>query len=396
MKRRTFLAGVPALATGLALGNAFLRADTNEDKGIRIDQPFHGAVLHERLKEPVTGVVKNADGKPFALKIRVTGEAPEGVAVSVNGVLAKRDGKRFEAEIELKDRETEIVVTTPAQRHSVKVWWLKNSFPRYRFTMDDVLYCLREISQKPSRSLFDEYFFKNIRELHRKFGTKFALNLFYSTGDGFDLSMVPDRYKGEFRDNADWLRLLFHADKEFPNKPYKDVAPERILSDMEMVRREVVRFAGEQTYLPVNVIHFGEYPASAWKPLYDAGVRVLSNAVSEKNERFGMDLERRRYLGNHDFLVDFDSGMVFGKVDMVLNLVPLDKVEPTLREIVADPNRAEFVDLLTHEQYFWPFYKRYLPDHWDRLETAFRFVTERGYKPVFVNDPFLGLEDEKR
>jgi len=34
-----------------------------------------------------------------------------------------------------------------------------------------------------------------------------------------------------------------------------------------------------------------------------------------------------------------------------------------------------------------------LPDHWDRLDQAFAFLAERDYKPVFLNDPPLGLEE---
>jgi hypothetical protein len=44
--------------------------------------------------------------------------------------------------------------------------------------------------------------------------------------------------------------------------------------------------------------------------------------------------------------------------------------------------------VLTHEQYFWPFYVNYLPDHPQRVEQAIKFLTERGYKPVFLQDEF--------
>ena len=63
---------------------------------------------------------------------------------------------------------------------------------------------------------------------------------------------------------------------------------------------------------------------------------------------------------------------------------------PTLEPLAADPNRAEIMDLFTHEQYFWPFYARYLPDHAQRLEAAIRWVTERDYKPVLFHEGFLG------
>jgi hypothetical protein len=48
------------------------------------------------------------------------------------------------------------------------------------------------------------------------------------------------------------------------------------------------------------------------------------------------------------------------------------------------------MDLFTHEQYFWPFYHHHIPDHFARLETAIRWVTELGYEPVFLHEGFLG------
>jgi hypothetical protein len=75
---------------------------------------------------------------------------------------------------------------------------------------------------------------------------------------------------------------------------------------------------------------------------------------------------------------------------MVVNTTPLEKILPTLEAVVADPRQAEIVDLLTHEQYFWPFYKNYLPDHPQRLDRAIGFVAQKGYKPVFLQDGFLG------
>ena len=51
------------------------------------------------------------------------------------------------------------------------------------------------------------------------------------------------------------------------------------------------------------------------------------------------------------------------------------------------------MDLFTHEQYFWPFYRNYIPDHFARLDTALRWVTEHGYKPVFLHEGFLGAPE---
>ena len=84
------------------------------------------------------------------------------------------------------------------------------------------------------------------------------------------------------------------------------------------------------------------------------------------------------------------SGIVFSRISIVCNTVPVDHIAATLEPLAKDPNTAEIMDLFTHEQYFWPFYMNYIPDHPQRIETAIRWVTERGYKPVFFHEGFLG------
>ena len=71
--------------------------------------------------------------------------------------------------------------------------------------------------------------------------------------------------------------------------------------------------------------------------------------------------------------------------------MPLEQIVPKLKRIATDPNQAEIFDLMTHEQYFRPFYSNHLPDHPDRIEAAIRWVTDQGYEPVFLHEGFLGL-----
>ncbi|MCL2742921.1 MAG: hypothetical protein FWE67_03625 [Planctomycetaceae bacterium] len=406
MKRRNFLSSLAGITAGISAGIPAVFAEASADTGIQIAQPFNGAVLHRRLKEPVVGVVEDGSGKPVALKIKVSGEAPSDAAVTINGIATHRNGKTFEAEIELRQEMNDIVVQAKSPSNEtkearVKVLWLKNSEPRYRFTIDDTIFCLREIHRNNYKSIFDDYLLGNLRKMHQKYGTKVALNIFYETSgdeqrlnverEPFNLSMFSDKYKSEWRDNADWLRLLFHAKREFPNEPYKDASAETLIADFVQIEKEIKRFAGEETYLPATVIHWGTIRPETYKPLAAHGVTFLSGYFTKRADGnyqvcYQMDNFRSDYLNRNDFLLDEDSGIVFSKMDMVINTVPLANVVPILEKAVSDPNTAEFLDLMTHEQYFWSFYKNYLPDHWERLDRAFAFAAERGYKPVFLND----------
>jgi hypothetical protein len=385
--RRNFLRTAVAGTTAIALSKP-KRSSAGAFETVRIEEPFHGAVLNRRHGE------KLANG----LKIRVSGRAPMRDRVTVNGKPTRRAGSRFSSDVVLKDKETEIVSVSQGDfgkhEHRVRVIWDRHSQPRYRFSIDDNSFFLRDIAQKNYKSLFDCFYLDILRKLHTKYGARFVLNIYYTTEDGFILAQFPDRYKSEWRDNSDWLKLAFHAHSNEPARPYQYAPASRLIADLDKVAEQILRFAGKQTYSPPTVIHWGMVQPTALKPLYERGVRVLSgyfrlyNGVWDVN--YLLDDVRSEYLSRHDALMDFDSGIVFSRVDIVCNSTPLERIVPTLEPLAKDPNRAEIMDLFTHEQYFWKFYPNYIPDHAQRLDAAIRWVTEQGYKPVFFHEGFLG------
>ncbi len=388
--RRRFLKMMSAGTAGVVLANG-RQAGAGPSEPFRIHEPFHGAVLNRRLG-------KEADG---GLWIQVRGEAPVRDTVTVNGSPTARAGNSFFSEILLRDKETEIVAATEGstgrREHRLRVVWDKNSRPRYRFSIDDNSFFLRDIAKKKYGSLFDCFYLKMLRDLHAKYRTKFVLNCYYTTGDGFDLTKFSDRYKGEWRDNADWLRLAFHAFANDPDRPYQYADAAKLTADLELVAGEIRRFAGEEVYSPPTVIHWGMVQPAALNPLYERGVRVLSGYFERVptgwDVNYLFDDDRSEYLSRHDALMDFPSGIVFSKIDIVVNTVPVDKIVPTLEPLTQDPNRAEIMDFFTHEQYFWPFYFNYIPDHPQRMDAALRWVTEHGYEPVHYHEGFLGIKE---
>jgi len=390
MKRRCFLKNLAAGTAGIILGNQ--RTNVAGSSGsIFIEEPFHGAVLNHRLGEQKDG----------GLKINVSGRSANGGLrdqVTINGLPAKRTGSRFAAEIVLGKKQTEIVALSKGSaghyEHRIKVVWDRYSQPRYRFSIDDNSFFLRDIARQKYASLFDCFYLKMLHDLHVKYGTRFVLNIYYATEDGFDLSQFPDRYKGQWQDNADWLKLAFHAYANEPDRPYQYAPAQKLIEDFDKVAEQIHRFAGEQTYSPPTVIHWGMVQPSAFKSLAERGVRVLSGFFRQLNGiwdvNYLLDNERSEYLSRHDALMDFESGIIFSKVDIVCNNTPIERIVPTLEAVAKDPNTAEIMDLFTHEQYFWPFYRNYIPDHGQRLDVAIRWVTENGYKPVFFHEGFLG------
>lgn len=354
----------------------------------RIETPFHGAVLNRHHGQQTDS----------GLTVPVRGQAPLRDRVTVNGTPARREGTAFLSEVTLRDKQTDILAVSTGPRghreQRVRVVWDRHSKPRYRFSIDDNSFFLRDIARKNYASLFDCFYLDTLRKLHREYKTRFVLNVYYTTEDGFELIHFPDRFKAEWCDNAHWLKLAFHARANDPDRPYQYASPKKLIADLDQVAEQIHRFAGEQTYSPPTVIHWAMTPHSAFKPLTERGVRVLSGFFSPVDEGWDIDYqlddERCEYISRHDALMDFDSGIVFSRVDIVCNSVPIEQIVPTLAPLADDPNHAEIMDLFTHEQYFWPFYSNYVPDHAERLDTAIRWVTDKGYEPVFFHEGFLG------
>lgn len=139
--RREFLHVLAAGAAGVLLGSTRV-ALAGASSLVKIQDPFHGAVLNRRHGQDVNG----------GLKIRVSGEAARGDRVWINETPAKRSGTKFSAEIVLREKETEIVAASKGvlgrAEHRIRVLWNRNSFPRYRFSVDDNSFFLRDIAQK--------------------------------------------------------------------------------------------------------------------------------------------------------------------------------------------------------------------------------------------------------
>ena len=375
--------------TAIALGPLASQLEGAGSKShLEFLEPIDGAVLHDRLGRRV----------PEGLEIPVSGTAPTGANLLIQGRPAKNESGAFRGTAVLGGPRTEIVATMNGddqEERRIRVLWDQNSRKRYRFAIDDNSFFLRDITQMQYPSLFDCFYLGMLRDLHARYGARFTLNIYYTTDDGWDLTQFPDRYRGEWEDNADWLKLAFHARANEPARPYEDAPVERLLADLDLVAGEIHRFAGNAAYSPPIVIHWGMTRPEAWTPLHERGARVLGGYFRRTKEKWDVNYRvddfRSEWLSRHDLLKDFSSGVIFSKIDLVVNSTPLDEIVPRLESVAADPRQGEIIDLLTHEQYFWPFYKNYLPDHAHRVERAIEFVTRHGYEPVFLQDELRAI-----
>ena len=90
------------------------------------------------------------------------------------------------------------------------------------------------------------------------------------------------------------------------------------------------------------------------------------------------------YLERRDFWFDRSLDMYFAKIDCVLNLHTPEEIEGLLNTLYTDKTRSGFIEIMMHEEYFYPDYTAYEPDFEKRVLTGCRFACEKGYKGAFL------------
>lgn len=330
------------------------------------------------------------------LCVPITLCAPSGSHVSLNGIPAAKVGdSRFTATVPLCAYRNEIVAecAETGEKIAISLFRFSGAYRTYALGVDDVILCLQNIWRNQDRftSLFDDPFLALYRELHETFGTRVHMHVYYQTEDGsFNLSMFPDKYKAEFRANADWLRFSFHALADVPDSPYKNAPYDQVMHEGQLVARELARFAGTEVSDRFTSQHWADSALPGTRAFRDLGFSALDayfifDAEGTPQVSYYLDAEQARHAATRDFWVDTKENIVFVKDDLVLNSHRPDRIDARLDAILQREDRA-FMYLLIHEQYFYPDYRHYLPDYRERLFRGVAWCARNGYRPVWVDD----------
>jgi len=343
---------------------------------------------------PVDGdMLCSYDGEvtPGGLKIHVTITGPAGLSLSVNGKGAGYKDGRYNADILLGDYRNTIEVkeVNSDKRQSIVVFWLKNYAGKYRLSLDDNIWFLKDIADHADvyRSIFENPYLGFFRQVHELYGTKVHFNLYYQT-EGFNLSEFPDKYKGEWKDNAGWLRLSFHALQNDPDMPYKNAGYDTVKKDCELVMDQIRRFAGEELMDQVTTLHWGEATVEGCRALRDSGYTALAGYFNLEKEpvSYYLEGEQRKHLNQRFIWRDNREGIIFNRIALVINTIPLEQVVPFLDGLRSGSRKPAYVDLMIHEQYFYPFYRDYQPDYGQKVLSSVKWAEENGYKPAFLSE----------
>jgi len=345
---------------------------------------------------PVDGDMLNANdgtvtGGTLVTKVKIA--APSGSSIIVNGVRAEYIDGIFKADVSLKDYENVIELAEEKQgyKESITVFWLQNFANKYRLSLDDNIWFLKDISDNADRykSIFENPYLEFLRQVHNTYGTKIHINIYYET-DGFNISQMTDKFKNEWKANSSWMRLSFHAFADQPARPYINASYEEVKRDCDMVMNQIRRFAGEEITGQVTTLHWGEATVEGCRALRDAGFNCLPCDFNVDNNlapcSFYLDVEKRRHINKRLIWRDNKEGIIFLKCTIIIDTQKLEDIVPFLDNVKEDPHMSAYVDLLIHEQYFYSFYPAYQTDYRQKVLTAVKWAVDNGYESAFIEE----------
>jgi hypothetical protein len=352
-------------------------------KDIKILNPIDGDMLTERDGKVVEGCLLTG--------IKVL--APKGCRIVINGIMAAFDGEVYTANIRLEDYSNvvQIIEENCGFKYSITVYWLRNYTNSYRLSMDDNIWFLRDLAFNAGnyKSIFENPYLGFFKKVHDEYGTKVHFNIYYGE-EGFDITQVPVRFKSEWKDNSDWIRLSFHAYSDKPDMPYKDASYEKARGDCEKVMEQVRRFAGDEVTGNVTTLHWADGNINVCRALRDVGFKCQAGDFFVDNDlppcSYYLDVEKRRHMNKRFIWKDNAEDIIFTRLAIITDTHKLENIAPFLDEIYKDPLKSCYMDFCIHEQYFHPTYFNYQPDYRQKVLTTVRWAVEKGYKPAFLGE----------
>ncbi len=352
-------------------------------------KPVDGDVLFERAD----GIEK--DGVLYAV-VHVQGPAHSHIQVNTIMAEEKADGEYCACiPIDAYRNAVEAICAETGETATMYIYWFRGGYKTYRVGVDDVIWCFENIwkHQDTYTSIFDDPYLRMYRDLHEEYGTHVHMHIYYQTVDGsFNLSMFPDKYLDEFRQNANWLRFSFHALADLPDSPYKNAPYEQVMKEGRMVEREILRFAGPEVLDHVTSQHWADSALPGTRAFRALGYKVLDayfifDDVGNPRISYYLNAEQAGHAAHRDFWVDNKEDIIFVKDDIILNDgdYALEDIDAVLDKVAAGEDHA-FMYLLIHEQYFYPHYESYEPDYRERLFRGVKWCVEHGYRSSWISD----------
>lgn len=249
------------------------------------------------------------------------------------------------------------------------------------FTVDDNIRFFRELTEKRPADMFEHPYLAMYRRLHEKFDLKVQLNLFYKEGV-YDLTQMTDAYRSQWQENAHWLKMSFHSEWENV-KPYEFSGYQEVYDHCKAVSDQILRFAGPEVLGETTTVHYCRTTNEGLDAMADNGYKGLLGLFGTPEQ------PRCSYSAPEELCAKIREGellpyrgVIMAPIDIVLNLFSAESILEQL-ENMKDRNQ---INVMIHEQYFYPDYVAYQPEFEAKLDSTFSWFQSHGYESSFLQE----------
>ncbi len=253
---------------------------------------------------------------------------------------------------------------------------------QFCLTIDDNIRFLEELTNGTYESLFSHSYLQLLKKLHDIYGVKIQLNLFYENTT-FTLAQMTDKYRLEWKQNADWLKLSFHSRAE-NIKPYEKAGYDEVYEDCMAVQEQILRFAGQEALGKTTTVHYCLTTKKGVQALNDCGfLGLLGLYGTEKEPRISYSCSLVDAKKAQNGAIIRYADMAFAGIDIVLNNHRPQEIVSTLQKL---HNRKQ-VKIMIHEQHFYSDWSAYYEsDYEERITAALDFLQKQGFTSCFFEE----------
>lgn len=207
-------------------------------------------------------------------------------------------------------------------------------------SIDDVSKCFISLSEDSMKygSIFDEPFFRYLKELHEDYDCSVTCYCFENDGD-FDVSQVPIKYARELADNSDWLKFGFHGIKPMAHRPI-NVKYSEFTTAFSNFQKAVERFASCHNLATMLRLDYFYATPSEVVFLRNNGVRTLLSADDDRRNYY-LPFQKNRQL-IHKNSIEYEG------IKYLRTNIRIENIDFPYFNILKNRNRDTLV-IFTHE-----------------------------------------------
>lgn len=237
-------------------------------------------------------------------------------------------------------------------------------------SFDDVFLCLKDLKDTVRyKSIYQQPFFKSLKEFHDEYGAVFTLYV-YEVADDFIITEVPTKYKAEFIENSSWMKFGYHALKPCFEEEEQSKEFERSLT---VVNNSINHWAGKLSLGSCLRLHYYYADNDMVSALKKHKIYHLLGADDKGRKSYNLNQLQSDSLYNKRAYI-YDS-INFYKTDIRIermNYIPF--------ELFYLQNK-DTITLFSHE---WAMVGRRNVFNRMKLKSSMRWLNKNGYKFTFL------------